>query len=116
MVTITGFDELVDAIEGEVDRIRHRAPKVVEKHIEEMAQKMRDHVPVGEGTTLESITADEHAAVDGNLIWAEAGPEWFVGRFIEHGTVKMPPRPFVDPAADGVLGAFGADLLDATGL
>ena len=30
----------------------------------------------------------------------EIGPTWFVGRFLERGTVKMPAYPFMAPALD----------------
>lgn len=49
---------------------------------------------------------------------AEVGPEEYYGYFVEYGTSKMGPQPFMGPAADEVAPDFaaameelGADLL-----
>lgn len=49
---------------------------------------------------------------------AEVGPEEYYGQFLEYGTSKMSPHPFMGPAADQVAPGFaiameelGADLL-----
>ena len=47
---------------------------------------------------------------------ADAGPDpradesAFVARFLEHGTVKMSPQPFVGPAADQTFPEFAKDI------
>lgn len=57
-------------------------------------------VPVDTGTTKNSIGAD----IDGLI--AVIGPTTSYAPFLEYGTYKMPPRPFMGPAADQVEPGF----------
>ena len=64
------------------------------------AERMRQRVPVRSRKTQQSITADRTPSIGEGGVYADAGPTWFVARFLERGTVKMSPRPFVRPATD----------------
>lgn len=116
VVTVEGLDALVNDITRDAVTIRPRAAHLVVEHAGQMAQKMRDRVPVREGNLLDSITADHHATSDGSGVYADAGPdpaandEAFVGPMIEKGTVKMGPQPFMRPAGDEQLPLFVAAL------
>jgi HK97 gp10 family phage protein len=57
-------------------------------------QRARDNVRKRTGKTARSITY----SVKNRGLTYEVGPQWFVGRFLEHGTVKMPAYPFMEPA------------------
>lgn len=109
-VVVEGLDAVVSDLTRKADRIRPEAERVVVEHAAKMAQRMRDRVPIGEGKTLESISSDDQASRDGTSVYADAGAEWFVARFLEHGTVNMAPRPFVGPAADDTIPGFERDL------
>lgn len=115
-ITAEGLDVLVNDITRDAITIRPRAALLVVEQVGQMAQKMRDRVPVKEGNLLDSITADQHATFDGTGVYADAGPdpaandEAFVGPMIEKGTVKMGPQPFMRPAADLQVPVFVAAL------
>lgn len=103
---IEGIDALVRDLTFAAAKVRPEAGKVVVDQAERAAQKMRDRVPIDSGMTLESVTADNHPTVAGNGVSAEAGPEWFVGKFLEEGTAKMGPQPFAEPAMTDQLPEF----------
>jgi HK97 gp10 family phage protein len=61
----------------------------------EIRRKGRELVRKRTGRTARSITYQSRK----RGLQFEVGPTWFVGRFLEHGTVKMRPYPFMAPAA-----------------
>jgi HK97 gp10 family phage protein len=115
-VVIDGLDEVVRDLTFRAVAIQPVAAKIVVEHAGKLAQKMRDLVPVDQGDVLDSITADQSATFDASGVYADAGPDpaankaAFVARFLEHGTIKMAPRPFIGPAADQTLDAFVAAM------
>lgn len=117
-VLVEGLDEVVRMFLRGADEIRPQAADVTTKYAEKLADKMRDLVPVVEGDVLESITSDGSATTSGNQVYADAGPDpsandqSFVSRFLEYGTVKMSPKPFVGPAADQIIPEFEKALRD----
>jgi HK97 gp10 family phage protein len=99
-VVVEGVDALVRDITRKAATIAPLAGKAVVDSAGRAAQRMRDKVPIDEGDTLGSITSDSTASPSPAGVYADAGPEHFVARFLENGTVHMSPRPFVGPAAD----------------
>lgn len=95
---VDGLDGLVRDLTRAADRVRPEAGRVVVDHAGQLAQKMRDRVHIDSGATLESITSDDAPTMDGTGVSAEAGPEWFVGKYEEFGTSRMAPIPFAEPA------------------
>ncbi|HEX6686688.1 MAG TPA: HK97-gp10 family putative phage morphogenesis protein [Candidatus Limnocylindrales bacterium] len=51
----------------------------------------------------------------GDLVSAEIGPEADYGIYVELGTARMAPQPFLGPAFDEVEPSFLAALADLTG-
>lgn len=115
-VVIEGLDVVVRDFTREADTIRPKAERTVVDYAAKAADRMRVLVPIDEGDTLNSISSDSKAATEGNAVYADAGPEWFVARFIEHGTVDTAPQPFVGPAADEVLPQFTKAIKDLPSL
>lgn len=71
-------------------------------------------VPVDTGATKNSIGSDiaETGSGDGYGIDVESGPQTDYAMFIEVGTERMPPRPFMGPAFDQAVPPW----LDALGV
>lgn len=111
-----GLDVVVRDITFRAATARPRAAAIVVHQAAQVAQKMRDRVPIAEGDLLDSITSDTHATFDGTAVYADAGPDpsandkAFVGPMIEKGTVKMGPQPFARPAGDAQLPLFLAAM------
>ena len=73
----------------------------------------QEAVPVDTGATKNSIGAD--LTDTGVEVSAVIGPTTSYAPYLEHGTWKMAPRPFMGPAADAVLPSVEAAILQAGG-
>lgn len=109
-VVADGVDALVRDITRKAATIEPLAGKAVVEFADKAAQRMRDTVAVDEGDVLDSITSDSTPTRGAGGVYADAGPEHFVSRFLENGTVHMSPRPFVGPAADRTVPELGAAI------
>lgn len=111
-LVVDGVDATVRSFTLKAVEARVKADAVVVRTAGRAADLMRALVPVDEGDLLDSITADRQASMDGLFVYADAGPSREANRgafkapWIESGTVKMSPQPFVGPAADRVLPEF----------
>jgi len=114
-IDVDGLDAVVKEFTWRAKRVTPEAGKVTVEYAEKAAQKMRDTVPIDQGDVLDSIDADSMPTIGMGSVYADAGPGHFVARFLENGTVKMSPRPFVGPAADQILGPFADALGDIAG-
>ena len=74
-------------VRGPVNHELHEAAKKVR-------QAGRQNVRRRTGRTGQSIT---YSSKNKGYTY-EVGPTWFVGRFLEDGTQKMPAYPFMEPA------------------
>jgi HK97 gp10 family phage protein len=99
-MTITGLEALQAAIT--------ETPKILRKHLAgairestfAVADGMRRLAPHRTGELLSAITA---TVSSGSGLSGSVGfdsPRVFYWRFLEFGTVRMPPRPFIRPAAE----------------
>lgn len=117
-IIVDGVDAVVTRFTRDAASIRPQAGAVVVHHAERAAQRMRDTVAIGPDPhhVLDSITADTRPTIDRTEVYADAGPDpradegAFVARFLEHGTVKQAPQPFVGPAADRTIPEFIRDI------
>ena len=85
------------------------APVEAQRIIDENAARVEMHqvmlVPVLSGDTQRSIDTED--GPDG--LSAEIGPDTHYAPYVEHGTSRMAPQPFVEPALDRVKPQFLAD-------
>lgn len=114
-IEVEGTDVLARGFAIRAARLQPAVELTVVTFAERAAQKMRDRVPIDTGGLLGSIDADDTAQRDASGVYADAGPELFTARFIERGTVKMPPRPFAGPTADELAVPFEAAMEGLTG-
>ncbi len=119
---VDGVDAVQSMFTRKAATIRPQAGVVAVRHAAKAAQRMRDTVPIGPDPhhVLDSITEESRPTVDRTTVYADAGPDpradegAFVARFLEHGTVKQAPQPFVGPAADKTFPEFVKDLAKLT--
>lgn len=117
-IVVDGVDEVTSMFTRKATTIRPQAGVVAVRHAAKAAQRMRDTVAIGPdpGHVLDSITEDTRPTFHRTEVYADAGPDpradesAFVARFLEHGTVKMAPQPFVGPAADRTFPDFADDI------
>lgn len=118
-VVVDGLDAVVASFFKEAVTVAPKAAVAVVKSANKAAERMRNTVPIGPPRlhVLNSITSDQTPTVEGlGRVYADAGPDSradegaFVARFLEHGTIKMPPQPVVRPAGDQTLPEFEDDM------
>ena len=87
-----------------------RADGVAGEYAEKVAAAQRSAAPVGPtGATRDTISAERVA----QGVW-EAGTETWYAHFVEYGTSKRQPRPFIAPAGDRYADEF-ADAVAEVG-
>lgn len=88
------------------DEVAFGAPRVVAAAAERLKQRARDRCPKDSHRLERSI----YVSLDLAGVSAEIGPAAFYGQFVELGTSKMAPRPFMGPAFDETEPEFMAEL------
>lgn len=105
-VVVEGVDVVASSFTRKAHTIGPLAGAAAVLYARKAADQMRSTVPVDRGDVRDSIESDDAPTVEGTTVYADAGPTSFVGKFLEEGTVKMAPRPYVQPAADSVIPEF----------
>jgi HK97 gp10 family phage protein len=98
-------------------RVGARAAAVVRKTALDLEATAKNRAPVDTGALKNSISTD--FAGDGpNVMAAEIGPTVHYGAYVEYGTSRMSPQPYMGPALDvhsaaylAALGQTAEDLL-----
>jgi len=110
--------DLADDLDRSVDRVGAQRAKAVRDTADAIVATARRLVSVDTGRTRSSIGYDLEGDGRSAAMTAVIGPTTFYARFVEHGTAKAPPRPFMAPAADqhenefvDVISDIGGDLL-----
>lgn len=108
---VTGLKEVLASFAKAAVTVGPRSTEATGQAAERIANNARSRVPVRTGALRDSIEvtrADEAY---------EVGPTEFYGRFVEYGTWKDAPQPFMGPATDQelpawlkLLGNIGTDL------
>lgn len=70
----------------------------VEQTAEHVAQYARVRVPVDEGDLRDAIHVERQARAAHRVVAGDT--DAFYGHMVEHGTTRLPPRPFLVPAVD----------------
>lgn len=83
---------------------RQQAELVVAKSAHDLEAQAKSLAPVDTGALMNSI------GTDATGLHAEVGPTVNYAQFLEFGTYKMAPQPFMGPAADAVEPAFLAAM------
>jgi HK97 gp10 family phage protein len=94
---LDGFDATKRAFANAPDAVKVAAADVVAKSSFAVAQRMRSLVSVRTGKLRSRITSAS-TGLNGRVGFSDR--DAFYWRFVEFGTVRMPARPFVRPAAE----------------
>lgn len=81
------------------------AMRAVAKTAHDIEATAKQLAPVDTGNLRNSISADIHG------LTAEIGPTASYGMFVEEGTSRMAPQPYMGPAFDRHVPAFEAAML-----
>ncbi len=107
----------VVALGGGWDAALGRVPKIVQDQLLKAGEKVADRgralAPKATGKLAGSIEATLISQNFGADVAVEVGPTAFYGRYVEHGTAKMAPRPYMSPAADQEASAIADAVADA---
>lgn len=107
-LTVRGLVAELASAAGDVD---DRADDATKHYAEKVAAAQRGAAPVGPtGDTRDTIGV-ERADEEEHGGWL-AGTETWYAHFIEGGTSKLAPRPFIGPAGDQYADAYAAAVLD----
>lgn len=100
ILAITGLEALQTAITETPKLLRKHVAGAIRESTFAVADRMRRFAPHRSGELLEAITASPPKASGLSGLVGFDNPRVFYWRFLEFGTVRMPARPFVRPAAE----------------
>lgn len=103
-ITPEGFDDLAGLWQSAPDRAAKLARTAVIKSGADLQRIAKRSAPVDTGNLRNSITRTTTSR--GDEITTEVGPTVNYGRFVEYGTSRMRPQPYMMPAADAVEPGF----------
>lgn len=98
------------ALDTSQTEVRRKARNAVRLSTLQVERGAKLRAPVDTGALRNSINSSFTGTGLGSDFVGECGPEVYYGVFVELGTVKMAPRPFLGPAFDEVEPAFVAAL------
>ena len=98
---------------GEKGRVGARVAQVVRKTASDITRDARINSPVDTGNLRSSIGHTLTGDGRNRTIRAEIGPTASYAGFLEFGTSRMAPRPYLFPAADRHEAAFLAAMSQA---
>ena len=87
-------------------RVGQLASAVIRKAALDVQREAQRLAPVDTGTLRASIGIDVLGDGRAAAMSAVIGPSVHYGPYLEFGTRRMPPQPYMGPAADRVLPAF----------
>ncbi|MEV5211333.1 HK97-gp10 family putative phage morphogenesis protein [Micromonospora sp. NPDC053740] len=102
------FDGLADDMDGAGDKLGRDAHDLVRSATLRTEHLAKARAPVLTGHLRSSISSDFDGGPGSAVITGETGPTASYAHFLEHGTSRMAPQPFLNPAADVVEPQFYA--------
>lgn len=101
------FDLAVDLSKVAAD-VPRRSSLVVRKSATDVEAHAKARTPVDTGYLKGSIGSNHGR--DGNLTYSDIGPTANYGSYVEFGTHRAGPQPYMMPAADAVTPSFVAGV------
>lgn len=94
------LDRLIDRLDRAGDELGDGAHKLVRASTLRTEALGKVNAPVRTGALRGSITSDFGGGPNSNTIRGETGPTVDYAPYLEHGTSRMAPQPYMNPAAD----------------
>ena len=115
-VTVTGLDEYrraVQTLPEDVRRALHAVAVTTAKRVQAAGKAtLASRLKTSRHALLDAITVADDA--EHNQVQVRSAPppgqDRMLPMFVEYGTVKMPARPYMRPAADGVVAQYSLDV------
>ena len=107
-IDVTGVDKLVERL-NQMTAIKEPVAEAMELYLEKVVTDAKSIVPVRTGTLQRSIM---FSGGDGEY---QVGSRVFYAPFVEYGTSRMRPQPFLTPALLWNIQALKEALLDIVG-
>lgn len=91
-------------------RVGKEAADTVRKSGTQLQRAAQAAAPTRTGALRGSIRVENNGSGNSGSISARVFTDLRYAFFVEHGTSKMPPQPFLSPSVDGVEGPFYAAI------
>lgn len=98
---LVGVEELIKNLEAVSDNVTRDLTKAVKAGAKVVLDEAKSRAPVDTGALRDNMTM-RVVEKDRSQVEVDVGPhkDQYYGYFLEHGTSKMSPRPFLRPALD----------------
>jgi HK97 gp10 family phage protein len=93
---LQGADDLRAAFAALPDAASREVKEITRETTKEIEREAKARVRVRSGTTRDTLIKSKISGLYGSV------STWYIGRFLEHGTKKMPAKPFLFPAFESV--------------
>lgn len=106
-IDASDFRKLSADLSKAAGKVGNRAQLVVRKSLVDGVAAAKNRVPVDTGNLKGSITHSDLRTVGSTgTVGGEFGPTANYGEYVELGTSRMAPQPFMGPAADLIAPGF----------
>lgn len=113
--TVTGLAELVSDLRAAPGRVGQKVAAGVRKSAADVEAGAKARAPVDTGNLRNSITTSVEGDGRSGAVTATVGPTANYGGYVEYGTSRMGPQPYLGPAFDQVVPSFVQAMEDAAG-
>lgn len=98
-VDVDGDEALIRVFRGAARAVDTAMRAQVNKVADEVTRKAQSMVPRHTGALAQSIRAEQVGLLEAVTGPVKKAGGWY-GHMIEHGTIRVGPRPYMGPAAD----------------
>lgn len=101
-MALTTYARLESRIPEIIGNLSDEVNAALKESADAIAEGAKERVPVATGTLRDAIHVEE---AEGGYTVVAGNTDAFYGHIIEHGSTRLPPRPFLVPAAEAEMDA-----------